>query len=143
MDLIDHLQITDNTGILNSGQHEAGAIMLLICDSNYKLITEWYNISCNYHLIDDGVSKLPNLPNFIEHRHDQSVFSILTKKNKIYPVLSTNECVYCIRNLTGKSTINLETFTSNRGTHINKLLIIFLLMVGIISNIFLLITRYN
>ena len=39
----------------------------------------WYNISLNHHLIDDTPSKSPNFKEFIEHRHDQSIFSLLTK----------------------------------------------------------------
>jgi hypothetical protein len=34
---------------------------------------------CNYHLIDDTPSKSPNFTEFIEHRHDQSILSLLTK----------------------------------------------------------------
>ena len=33
-----------------------------------------------YHLFDDSPSVAPNDPSFIEHRHDQSVFSLLRKR---------------------------------------------------------------
>jgi hypothetical protein len=42
---------------------------------------EWYKHSCNYHLITDHHSVLPNADGFIEHRHDQSLFSLLMKKH--------------------------------------------------------------
>jgi len=42
-------------------------------------------------LIDDTPSKTNNDHDFIEHRHDQSVFSLLCKLNKIYS-LSASEC---------------------------------------------------
>ena len=140
MDLIDYLKITDRPEILTSGQHEAGAIMLLVCDSNKKLITDWYSISNNYHLIDDSPSNKPNLPNFREHRHDQSVFSLLTKKNNIRTKFNTQNCVHCIRNRTGQSTIKLETFISNDRKSKNNSLIIFIILLLIIIIIILIIT---
>lgn len=39
----------------------------------------WYELCCDYHNIDDSPSIEPNFPTFKEHRHDQSVFSILSK----------------------------------------------------------------
>jgi len=49
---------------------------------NIKLIEEWYMYSHNYHLLDDSPSKEPNDLSFKEHRHDQSIFSLLRKKYK-------------------------------------------------------------
>ena len=43
------------------------------------------------HLIDGTKSKSLEDPRFIESRWDQSVFSILSKKNKFFK-LSTSEC---------------------------------------------------
>jgi hypothetical protein len=50
---------------------------------NIKMITFYkvfYEIACNYHLIDDTPSVAPNSLSFHEHRHDQSIFSILVRK---------------------------------------------------------------
>jgi hypothetical protein len=44
-----------------------------------KFANSWYELCCNYHNIDDSESIESNFPNFKEHRHDQSVFSILSK----------------------------------------------------------------
>ena len=43
------------------------------------------------HLIDGTKSKSPEDLGFVESRWDQSVFSILSKKNKFFK-LSTSEC---------------------------------------------------
>ena len=41
----------------------------------------WYDImSSDYHLIDDSPSNISNLPSFVDHRHDQSILSILAHK---------------------------------------------------------------
>ena len=36
----------------------------------------WYE---RFSLIDDSPSKAPNLPGFLENRHDQSIFSLMYK----------------------------------------------------------------
>ena len=87
MDLIILLGMK-NSKHLETQQRQAGAEMFLICDKTRKLVIEWYNICCNYHIIDDSPSIEPNLPDFIEHRHDQSVFSLLTKKYNLFSKLN-------------------------------------------------------
>jgi len=47
-------------------------------------LSEWLEIfEKRFDLIDDTPSKIKNFSNFIENRHDQSVFSILCKINNI------------------------------------------------------------
>lgn len=40
-------------------------------------LEEWLAICRDIHLVDDSPSEKPDLPCFVEHRHDQSIFSIL------------------------------------------------------------------
>jgi len=79
MDLFQHMNLNTNE-FLNSKQLLAGIIIFRKCEQTIKLVNEWYEICCNYHLIDDSPSILPNDSSFIEHRHDMSVFSLLAKK---------------------------------------------------------------
>lgn len=83
MDLIEHLNM-NNDLYLNTRQRQAGAIMILKNNKTVQLINEWYSLSSIYHLIDDSSSNITNKNGFIEHRHDQSIFSLLTKKYNIY-----------------------------------------------------------
>lgn len=84
MDLIKFFNMENNIDDLKNPQTEAGAIVILKCEKTMKLIQEWYNIcSDNYNLINDTQSKLKNFDNFVENRHDQSVLSLLLKKNKL------------------------------------------------------------
>ena len=47
-------------------------------------LNSWINIFENhFNLIDDSPSKIKNFEGFVENRHDQSVFSLLCKKNSI------------------------------------------------------------
>lgn len=50
--------------------------------SNRKFVDEWYAICAEkkYHYLDDTASHLKNHELFREHRHDQSIFSLLVKK---------------------------------------------------------------
>ena len=105
MDLIETLEMNDEM-YLNTPQRQAGALLILICNETQALVNEWYNIGCNYHNIDDSPSILPNLPGFKEHRHDQSIFSLLSKKYKLYnSKYSLRTSIDIMRNKTGISKI--------------------------------------
>jgi len=75
-DIFEMLNGTDTKQI------QAGSILLKKNQDTLNFINDWYNIGCNYHNIDDSPSILPNFPEFIEHRHDQSIFSLLVKQYK-------------------------------------------------------------
>ena len=83
MDLIDKLNI-DINDLNNKTQTFANTILLYVCEETRNLINEWYNIACDYHYIDDTPSIIPNHSLFKEHRHDQSILSLLIKKNNYY-----------------------------------------------------------
>lgn len=104
MDTIIYLNMVDSEK-LNTYQHQAGVCCYLKCEKTYNLVKEWYNISCNYHLLDDSPSINNNFNCFIEHRHDQSIFSLLTKKYNIYSNTSLENIIEISRNRTGISQI--------------------------------------
>ena len=79
MDLFEHLEL-NQSNILNSNHIISTTFILRKCSHTTKLINEWFTVMQNYHLIDDSQSVLKNDIAFIEHRHDQSVFSLLVKK---------------------------------------------------------------
>jgi len=83
MDLILKLNMNEDKYI-NTLQNQASTILFMVCDKTRNLVNEWYELCCDYHLIDDTPSISPNATDFLEHRHDQSVFSLLTKKHNIY-----------------------------------------------------------
>ena len=123
MDLILELDM-NNDIFLKSIQHQAGVLLFLVCEKTRKLVNEWYQIACNYHMIDDSPSINTNYDVFKEHRHDQSIFSLLTKKYNLYSNTLLNKCVKYIRNRTGIS-INqsISTLpTKKHNLHNNKLL---------------------
>lgn len=102
MDLLLKLDMNDTT-YLNTSQRQASALYF-ICKKIRSLVNEWYEIACDYHMIDDSPSIAPNLPCFKEHRHDQSIFSLLTKKYNLYSKHSlAGKCIKIFRNRSGIS----------------------------------------
>ena len=91
MDLLAYFKVQNNNDIINSGQIAGGHVIIQKCESVVKFVEEWINISENLHLIDDSPSLLPNFPEFREHRHDQSIFSLLCK-TKGAVIFSSSEC---------------------------------------------------
>jgi hypothetical protein len=103
MDLIQKIGIKYQD-VLTS-QHAAGAILFLVCPETRQLVNEWYTIGCDYHNIDDSPSILKNISGFKEHRHDQSIYSLLTKKYNLYSNHNLHNAVCYNRNRSGVSHI--------------------------------------
>ncbi len=79
-DLIDFLGVRDDTEILCSPTTVATIILFRKCPKAVELAQKWRAVfSSDFSLIDDTPSNSPNYPDFIEHRHDQACFSILSK----------------------------------------------------------------
>jgi hypothetical protein len=72
---------------LETIQPMAGVLLMRKTPAVIALVNEWVELSSDLHLIDDSPSIIPNHPEFIEHRHDQSIWSLLLKREcyKIYP----------------------------------------------------------
>ena len=69
---------------------QASMIFIKKNNTTLEFVKEWYNLSCNYHFIDDSPSILKNDDTFKEHRHDQAIFSLLLKTDKYKDILCTN-----------------------------------------------------
>jgi len=107
MDTIEYVQMTTDINLGNK-HIQAGCLMMQKCEIVTNLISEWYNISSIYHLIDDSPSISPNNKAFIEHRHDQSIFNLLIKKYNLYNTAlpnGDNDLIIYARNRSGKSNI--------------------------------------
>ena len=93
-DLIDHFDIRNNLNIINSPTIGATVIFIRKCDEAIEILNKWLDvIKYDFKLIDDSESIKPNLVGFIEHRHDQAIFSILCKLNNVN-TLSAYEYYY-------------------------------------------------
>ena len=97
MDCILKLEMLDDH-YLNSHQRQGGTNMFYVCDTTRHLVNKWYEIACDYHIIDDSPSISTNMEGFIDHRHDQAIFSLLTKKYNIYSSYRLDDAIEIVRN---------------------------------------------
>jgi hypothetical protein len=81
-DLIFHLNMQSNPVTLHNNMWHAGIMLWCVTPETRRFIKTWYHLMYvhNYHLITDAPSHVPNHSSFIEHRHDQAVFSLLLYK---------------------------------------------------------------
>ena len=89
-DLIDRVfyntPIEEKNHALNSNPYQftASIIILRKCPAVIEFIKEWHNIGQenNHQYIDDSPSLNNKDESLVENRHDQSIFSLLCKKNR-------------------------------------------------------------
>lgn len=73
------------TNYENTAQAQGGFMYLIKSDDTLKFVKDWLNLCENMLLLhpDNLYSKEQNVPGFISHREDQSILSLLCKKNHI------------------------------------------------------------
>lgn len=82
-DLLDFFKVRGNEEIIYTPTITAGVIFIKKCEKSVSIINEWKSVFLkDFSLADDSPSAAPNLPGFIEHRHDQAIFSIICKTSK-------------------------------------------------------------
>jgi len=85
MDVIVEL---DGQELLSIGKIAATSIIIRKCPNSINCVDLWYDTCCKYNLINDNPSKIANHSSFREHRHDQSIWSIICKKYGCYLLLN-------------------------------------------------------
>lgn len=79
-----HLMDCKEDRFYNRRQIEAGIILIKKTDLTVSLVKEWLKFCENPHILTDFSNLyMDNLPNFIDHRHDQSVLTNLLEKYQI------------------------------------------------------------
>lgn len=96
--LVKYYTKKDALEFLNVNEKEAsqpqflgGAWIIKKNLQSQKLIDDWYSICLNHEdLINDKKSSSPNYDGFVEHRHDQSIFSILARRTNPIIIKASN-----------------------------------------------------
>lgn len=79
-DLFNYFDKLKDKNITDTSMRPATICIFEKNDINLEFVNKWLQVFYDdFSLVDDTPSKLPNLDGFIEHRHDQSVFSIFSK----------------------------------------------------------------
>ena len=75
----------DSKNILNLNQIESGILFLKKDKKVTKFIKEWLKIceADNYIYLNDSIDAVNESQEFIEHRHDNAIFSLLSLQEKI------------------------------------------------------------
>lgn len=72
--------VQENREIIDTFQYWAGCFFVCKNQESIDFIDKWeYVVNQHFDLVTDKSSVIHNYPDFIEHRHDQSIFSILAK----------------------------------------------------------------
>lgn len=83
-DVLDYFSVRDNPQIVETPQFGSGVIFFRKCQESKRIIDEWLGaIDWSFSMLDDTPSVSANLEGFVEHRHDQSIFSILCKLHNV------------------------------------------------------------
>ena len=77
----------DSANYYNTNQRLASFILIKKTELSMKFVDEWINFAQDERILTDIDSKcnFENYPNFKDHRHDQSIFSLLSKKYGFKP----------------------------------------------------------
>ncbi len=83
-DLLHFFNVTNNSEVLESGQVQAGAIVMSKTPESVAFMERWLAVfRAEPGLVDDSPSSIGEAEYFKEHRHDQSVFSLMAKLESI------------------------------------------------------------
>ena len=93
-DLFDYFGVRNDRRFTHVQTFSAGIVLVKKCKNAVKIIDEWNAvIKNNFSLLDDTPSRSSNFDGFVDHRHDQAIFSLLCLKHKV-TVLSAYEFWY-------------------------------------------------
>lgn len=68
-------------------QMVGGIFAMMKTPSMTRFLDEWLHFARQPQLVDDSPSVAPNAPGFVEHRHDQAIFTLLVYKHGLALVL--------------------------------------------------------
>ena len=96
--MLDYFGMRDSSSVVNDQAIGSGVIFIRKCDRAIRIIREWQQIIWHhFNLLDDTPSVSANLAGFIEHRHDQAIWTLLCLKHRV-KTLSAYEYWYPMRN---------------------------------------------
>lgn len=74
----------DLVSVTHSAQANGATILMKKKDFSVQFVNDWLNYCEDVHLLTDTPSVLPNFQEYKEHRHDQSLLSVLSKVRGVH-----------------------------------------------------------
>ena len=107
-DTLKEFNCENNAKVLKRTQLMATIILIKVNEKSKKIMQTWfeYCIKDNYSLLSDAPSKQQERNKFKDHRHDQSIISLMAKTiyfNDINYRSNISNAVYIIRTRSGQS----------------------------------------
>lgn len=97
-EIFEYFNVLDKKDITESGQHLGGIRIMKNNQETLNIIqTEYNTYKANKLLVTDYYNSSQE-PYFIDNRHEQSIFSVLTKLNSNVKVLKDETCLRSINN---------------------------------------------
>lgn len=76
-----HFGVRENMEIVRDRQIKGGVFFMRKSERVMSFMNEWQQILWeHFELVDDSKSSVEDFPDFLEHRHDQSIFDMLMRK---------------------------------------------------------------
>lgn len=112
----------DESKYFNTSQRVGGFFMFKKDDFSINFFEELLKYSQDYRIITDSQNEcgLPNYPDFIEHRHDESLISLISKKYDLYPYRNPSQDGFLLNwNITDNlyTKENYENYIKRGGTN--------------------------
>lgn len=76
-EVFNHFNSSEN--IINSEQLLAGILLFRKCTHSAMLVNQWYQTAIDHSSLFTDEIEIPQRPDFFDHRHDQSIFSVIRK----------------------------------------------------------------
>ncbi len=88
----DAFAALDAWALKDTPQVMGTVVVLHRCEASLEFMREWLELAESYNLVSDVASVVTNDSAFIEHRHDQSLFSLLAKLRGVAIVDDDTSC---------------------------------------------------
>jgi hypothetical protein len=80
----------DPSAFTSTKQVLGGVWAMRVSPLTKSILRQWLQLAQNEDLLTDKPSKTENPPGFVEHRHDQSIFSLLIRTHNVTTLLRDN-----------------------------------------------------
>jgi hypothetical protein len=94
-DVIDYFDVRNDKELLSLGQYSGGVFLVKKTPRTLEFYKKYLDIAIKHpDFFDDSSSKSPNVSGFVEHRHDQSVFTLLCMRTGVKTLSACEYGVY-------------------------------------------------
>lgn len=91
---MDTVKALGGESIISMNGVIATSLIIRKCETSVRIMQQWMSLCEQYELLDDSPSVSANHSEFIEHKHDQSILSLLLRLQGCYVTLDNETWTY-------------------------------------------------